>query len=164
MPAQSEELRLLRWADTAAVPRNIFIYQGRIILVFSYNKATTISNRSYYIVRFPCPIICQSLFFYLAYIRPFTDFLARQLHTVEGSVSTNPHIFTRYDSRTGCFSTDTCLRSLQLSTKSCPIPLTIQVYRHMAIGIVKKHIKPLLQPFDPDALIEFESFLKTLAF
>jgi hypothetical protein len=34
----------------------------------------------------------------------------------------------------------------------------------MVIGIVKKHIKPLLQPFDPDASIEFESFLKTLAF
>ncbi|KAH8746315.1 hypothetical protein F5882DRAFT_237125, partial [Hyaloscypha sp. PMI_1271] len=31
-------------------------------------------------------------------------------------------------------------------------------------SIVKKHIRPLLQPFDPDAPIEFESFLKTLVF
>jgi hypothetical protein len=40
MPARGEELRVLRWADTAAVQRNIFICQGRVLLVFSYNKAS----------------------------------------------------------------------------------------------------------------------------
>ena len=36
---------------------SIFIYQGKMILVFSYNKTTTISNQPYYIIRFPRPII-----------------------------------------------------------------------------------------------------------
>ena len=57
MPARGEELRIIRWADTAAVPRNIFIYKTRIMLVFSYNKASTRSNNSFYIVRVPCPIV-----------------------------------------------------------------------------------------------------------
>ncbi|KAJ9654374.1 hypothetical protein H2201_009009, partial [Coniosporium apollinis] len=50
MPARGEELRMIRWADTTVVARNIFIYQGQIILVFSYNKANTNHNNSFYIV------------------------------------------------------------------------------------------------------------------
>jgi hypothetical protein len=51
MPARSEELRMIRWADTTAVSRNIFVHQGRLILIFSYNKATTVANKSFYIVQ-----------------------------------------------------------------------------------------------------------------
>jgi hypothetical protein len=40
MPARGEELQVLQWADTAAVQRNIFIYQGWVVLVFSSNKAS----------------------------------------------------------------------------------------------------------------------------
>lgn len=50
MPARGEELRVVRWADTAAVQRNVFILQGRIMLVFSYNKASQNSNNSFFIV------------------------------------------------------------------------------------------------------------------
>ncbi|KAJ9633673.1 hypothetical protein H2199_009285 [Coniosporium tulheliwenetii] len=50
MPARGEELRMIRWADTTVVARNIFIYQGQIILVFSYNKANTNHNNSFYII------------------------------------------------------------------------------------------------------------------
>ncbi|KAH9203154.1 hypothetical protein DL95DRAFT_506960 [Leptodontidium sp. 2 PMI_412] len=103
MPARGEELRVIRWADTIAAPRNIFVLQGRMILVFSYNKATTVSNKSFYIVRFPCPVISQILFHYLTHIRPFSDFLARQLQLTLAS-STNPHLFTLHDTATGCFS------------------------------------------------------------
>ena len=79
MPARGEELRVVRWADSAAVPRNIFVYNGRVMLVFSYNKAGLKSNNSFYIVRLPAPSVQHVLFLYLAYIRPFSDFLARQL-------------------------------------------------------------------------------------
>jgi hypothetical protein len=53
MPARGEEFRVLRWADTAAVQRNIFICQGRILLVFSYNKASQNSNNSSLLFGFP---------------------------------------------------------------------------------------------------------------
>jgi hypothetical protein len=46
MPARGEELRVIRWADSAAVPRNIFVHNGHIMLVFSYNKAGLKSNSS----------------------------------------------------------------------------------------------------------------------
>ena len=128
MPARSEELRMIRWADTAAVPRNVFVYNGWIMLVFSYNKATTKSNNSFYVVRFPCPTIEKVLFMYLAYIRPFSDFLVHQLQIVRETCS-NPHLFTLYKDPNACFSAAACTKSLLQSTPESPTPLTIKRYR-----------------------------------
>jgi len=79
MPARVEELRVVRWADSRAVPRNVFVYNGRLLLVFMYNKASTRSNNSFYIVRVPCLGVERALFLYLAWIRPFVNLLIRQL-------------------------------------------------------------------------------------
>jgi hypothetical protein len=97
MPARGEELRVPRWADTAAVQRNIFICQGWILLNFSYDKASQNSNNSFFVVRVPCALVEKCLFLYLAYIRPFNDFLSRQLKLVNADAPTNPHLFTAYD-------------------------------------------------------------------
>ncbi|KAJ9634203.1 hypothetical protein H2199_009087 [Coniosporium tulheliwenetii] len=101
MPARGEELRVIRWADTAAVARNIFIYRGQIILVFSYNKANTNRNNSFFIVRAPCPVVQKILFVYLAQI---------------------------------------------------------------AISIAKKHLPPLIKPFDPNTPKDYDGFLRLLSF
>ncbi|PVH68318.1 hypothetical protein DL98DRAFT_399032, partial [Cadophora sp. DSE1049] len=163
MPARGEELRIIRWADTVASPRNIFFRQGRLMLVFSYNKATTVSNKSFYIVRFPCPIMSRVMFNYLTFIRPFSDFLARQLQLTLAS-TTNPHLFTLHDTKTGCFSSNACLRSLQLSTQGCGFQPTIKLYRQVAISVVKKHIPAIIASFDPNAPTEYAMFLKMLAY
>jgi hypothetical protein len=46
MPARGMELRSIRWANTLATPRNVVFFQGRLTLIFPYNKAcnTTISR------------------------------------------------------------------------------------------------------------------------
>ncbi|KAF1343752.1 hypothetical protein EJ07DRAFT_144303, partial [Lizonia empirigonia] len=150
MPARGEELGIIRWADTAAVPRNIFIHKGRVMLVFSYNKASTRSNNSFYIVRVPCPLVERALFVYLAYIRPFSDFLVRQLKLVNATVATNSHVFTVSDNPTACFSLAACSKSLQQATPECPIVLNLQIYRQIAVSISKKQIPLLLQPFNPN--------------
>lgn len=123
MPARGEELRVIRWADTATVARNIFVYRGQIILVFSYNKANTNRNNSFFIVRAPCPAVQKVLFVYLAYIRPFGDFLSCQLQLVTAH-STNPHLFSVCDDAVACFSPAACLKSLRLSTPECPVRLS----------------------------------------
>ncbi|KAL5371364.1 hypothetical protein DPSP01_014316 [Paraphaeosphaeria sporulosa] len=164
MPARGEELRMVRWADTAAAMRNVFVYNGHIMLVFSYNKATTRSNNSFYIVRFPCPIIERVLFMYLAYIRPFSGFLVRQLQVVR-EVGSNPHLFTRYRDAHSCFSAAHCAKSLAKSTAvESPVPLTIRRYRQIAVSIAKKHLSALLQPFDPNTPRDYDGFLRLLAF
>jgi hypothetical protein len=57
MLARREEFRVLCWADTISVRRNIFIYKGKVILVFAYNKANTNTNNLFYIVRSPCSLV-----------------------------------------------------------------------------------------------------------
>ena len=95
MPARGEELRIIRWANTVAVRRNIVIHKGRIMLLFAYNKVSTTANHSFYIVRVPCPTVERALFLYLAYIRPFTDFLLRQLKLVDAETKTNLLFFSK---------------------------------------------------------------------
>ncbi|KAF2633122.1 hypothetical protein BU25DRAFT_445050 [Macroventuria anomochaeta] len=164
MPARGEELRVLRWADTAAVQRNVFICQSQIMLVFSYNKASQNSNNSFFIVRVPCSAIERCLFLYLAYIRPFSDFLSRQLKLVNATAPTNPHLFTVYDSPSACFSPASCSKTLQQSTTECPIQLSFKIYRQVAVAVSKKHLPSLVQPFDPNAPKDYDGFLRLLSF
>jgi hypothetical protein len=164
MPARGEELRVLRWADTTAVQRNIFLCQGRVMLVFSYNKASQNSNNSFFIVRVPCPAVERCLFFYLAYIRPFSNFLSRQLKLVSATVSTNLHLFTAYDTPSACFSSAACSKILQQSALECPILLHFQSYRQIAVAISKKHLPDILQPFDPNLPKDYNGVLRLLSF
>ncbi|GAB7336844.1 hypothetical protein MBLNU13_g00015t1 [Cladosporium sp. NU13] len=163
MPARGEELRLIRWANTPAAPRNIFVHNGMVILVFSYNKAATNHNNSFYIVRRPCPTVERILFIYLAYVRPFSDFLFRELSENYGT-SPNKHLFTRHDWDSACFNSDACLRCLQKSTTDSPIPMTMRRYRHIAIALSKKHLPALVKPFDAHTPQDYDGFLQLLAF
>jgi hypothetical protein len=164
MPGRGEELRVVRWADTAAVQRNIFICQGRILLVFSYNKASRNANNSFFIVRVPCPAVERCLFLYLAYIRPFSSFLSRQLELLSATAPTNPHLFTVYDSASACFSSPACSKTLEQSTAGCPVRLNFQTYRQIAVAVSKKHLPGLTQPFDPNTPNDYGGFLRLLSF
>lgn len=139
MPARGEEFRVLRWADTISVRRNIFIYKGRVILVFAYNKANTNTNNSFYIVRSPCPLVQKILYLYLVYIRPFRSHISRNLGA-QSKNSTNPHLFSTHESATACFSSDQAHSSLRESTADCAAPTTTSLYRQTATGIAKKHL------------------------
>jgi hypothetical protein len=57
IPARGEELRIIRWANTVTVQRNIIIHKGHIMLLFAYNKVSMTVNHSFYIVRVPCPTV-----------------------------------------------------------------------------------------------------------
>jgi hypothetical protein len=144
MPARGEELRLIRWANTPAAPRNIFVHNGMVILVFSYNKASTNHNNSFYIVRPPCPAVEWILFTNLFYVRPFSDFLFREL-SESYSTGPNRHLFTRHDWDSACFNSDACLRCLRKATTDSPTPMTMRRYRHVAIALSKKHLPALLE-------------------
>ena len=163
MPPRGEELRFLRWANTAAAPRNIFMFEAKLILVFPYNKAGTNHNNSFYVVRRPCPAVERILYIYLVYIRPFCDLLNREL-TGDLCAETNKHLFTRHDQETACFSSSDCAKSLQSATLESPIPLNLRVYRQIAVAMSKKHIPAMLKPFDAHAPNDYDGFLKLLAF
>lgn len=149
-PARGEEFRVLRWADTISVRRNIFIYKGRVILVFAYNKANTNTNNSFYIVRSPCPLVQRILYLYLVYIRPFRSLISRN-PGAQSKNSANPHLFSTHESATTCFSSDQAHSSLRKSTAKCATPTTTSLYRQTATSIAKKHLPSLVASFDPRA-------------
>ena len=149
MPGRCEEVRHIRWANTMTVRRNIFLYQGQVILIFSYNKAITNQNNSFYVVRAPCPAVQQLLFIYLTYIRPFRDFLARQIDLVVKNAMTNPHMFTLVRDAESCFTASMCLKSLRQSSIDSPVQFSTSLYRQVAVSIAKKHLVSLTQNFNP---------------
>jgi hypothetical protein len=63
MPARGEELRVVRWADSAAVSSNIFVHNGHVMLLFSYNNAGLKLNSSFFVVRFQRPACSTSCSF-----------------------------------------------------------------------------------------------------
>lgn len=134
------------------------------MLLFTYNKVSTTANHSFYIIRVPCPTVERALFLYLAYVRPFTDFLLRQLKLVDARTKTDLHLFTLSSHPTACFSAADCSKSLELATSGCPIRLQLGIYRHIAVAISKKHIPTLLEPFDPNIPKDQNGFLHLLAF
>jgi hypothetical protein len=163
MPARGEEFRVIRWADTAAVQRNIFVYKQSVILVFAYNKANTNNNNSFYIVRSLCPLVQRALFVYIVYIRPCRNFVSRELGIVADRI-TNPHLFAVHSSATGCISSSMAHASLSRSTAKCPVPLTTSLYRQFAVSIAKKHLPDLIAPFDPNTPRDYNGFIRLLAF
>jgi hypothetical protein len=134
------------------------------MLVFSYNKASQNSHNSFFIVRVRCTAVERCLFFYLAYIRPFSDFLSRQLKLVSAIAPTNPHLFTSYDTPSACFSSSACSRISQQSTTECLILLHFQSYRQIAVAISKKHLPSIIQPFDSNIPKDFNRLLQLLSF
>lgn len=70
---------IVKVQNTAQVLRNIFIVNGCMALIFKYNKSHAANNHSFFIVRFLTPKLGQLVFCYLAYIRPFANFLCKQV-------------------------------------------------------------------------------------
>jgi hypothetical protein len=164
MPTRCEELRIIRWANTVAVQHNIGIHKGHIMLLFAYNKFSTTANHSFYIVQVPRSTVERALFLYFASIRPFTDFILRQLKLVDAETNTNLHLFTLSCHPKGCSSAADCSKSLEQATPDCSIRIHLSIYYHLAVVIGKRHIPTLLEPFDPNIPKDRNGFLHLLAF
>lgn len=65
--------------NTRLAFRNVFVRDGRILIILFYNKARASNYYAFYIVRYLPSSLGMSVFKYLVYIRRFLDFLAGQL-------------------------------------------------------------------------------------
>lgn len=77
LPPRGSEGTIVKVQNTAQVLRNIFVVNGRMAIIFKYNKSRAANNRSFFIVRFLPADLGQLVFCYLAYIRPFANFLCK---------------------------------------------------------------------------------------
>ncbi|KAM0721335.1 hypothetical protein Q7P37_003039 [Cladosporium fusiforme] len=164
MPARGEELRTIRWANTMAIARSIVCFQGRLVLIFPYNKACTNTNNSFYVVRSPCPAVERMLFVFLVYLRPLRDMIARKVLFREANADPNRHVFSKHDQMVACFKPSDCLRSLRVATVDSPLKMTMRNYRQISVAMSKRHMPDLLKPFDSHTPNDLNGMLHLLSF
>ncbi|KAH8648120.1 hypothetical protein BGZ61DRAFT_469785, partial [Ilyonectria robusta] len=83
LPGRGTETTSIRFRNTKLAIRNVFIREGRVIVIISYNKARALNNHVFYVVCYLPDDLDSSIFLYLAYIRLFLDFLANQLELLQ---------------------------------------------------------------------------------
>lgn len=79
LPGRATETTGIRFRNTKLVMRNIYIREGQVMIIISYNKARASTNHAFYVVRYLLDELGLSFVTYVAYIRLFLDFLATQL-------------------------------------------------------------------------------------
>ena len=76
LPGRATETTGIRLRNTKLAIRNMCIREGRVMIIISYNKARAITNHAFYVVRYLLDKLGIYFMKYVAYIRPFMDFLA----------------------------------------------------------------------------------------
>ena len=144
LPGRGTEITTIKWCNTRQSLRNVFVHNGRLVIVIEYNKTRASTNHSFYIVRMLPLMVSEMLFVYLAYIRPFCDALVHQLKLEQNKLSDH-YLFASSDR---IYSSDTLSKAIQKeSTEAGASSLTIATYRQAALAIAKEHIKEIHKPF-----------------
>lgn len=97
-------------------------------------------------------------------MRPFRDFLSRQLKRTSSQIHHNPYLFSIHQTEATCFSVDKYRQSLRLSAAGTSIKMNTSLYRQVAVSIAKKYLPQLVQPFDPHNPVNRNGILRMLAF
>jgi hypothetical protein len=79
-PARGPELLSLKIFNTDSAQRNIFIYNGQLCSIQSYNKSHRASKKLFYTVRHFPPCVSSILYRYLLCIRPFVQWTEKELN------------------------------------------------------------------------------------
>jgi hypothetical protein len=146
LPGRGTEATSIRLRNTKLAIRNLFIREGQVLIVISYNKARASNNYAFYTVRYLPNSLGLYVFAYLAYIRPFLDFLANQLQLSQ-YLSTefffpdpdpNPKHAKRH------LTPMQATKALQSLTRHLRTPWTLSLYRQAALAIAKRYISDLI--------------------
>lgn len=145
MPGRGSETGILKWQNTAQAMRNIFVHNGRVKLIFEYNKTRALTDRVFYVIRVLSVSVSRLWFLYLTYIRPFVDCLrhCRRLQLTIPANEQQAYTFITIQGR--LYSTTQLSEGLRkLSLEVCQYPLTIGSYRQVVAAIAKRYVKELV--------------------
>lgn len=146
LPGRTTEVTTLRHQNTRQVMRNIFVHNGRLVIITEYHKARSRTNFAFYVVRILPQLVSQILFQYLVYVRPFADSLSYQAQLNYSCVN-SPLAFPTMQGEPLASSQMTAVIKEQ-TQKSCQASLGVAAYRQVAIAIAKRHIASIAKPFN----------------
>lgn len=141
-PARQSEVLSIKWRNTTSSNRNLYIHQGRMLLICEYHKCRSRNERDYWIPRFVPQPVGRLIVLYLRHVRPLVQQLQRTFgkKTVQERID-SPYLFALpgYALPRSGFLSDR-LRESSIGF-FMPFRFTVQSYRHVAIGITKKHLQ-----------------------
>lgn len=152
MPRASE-LFSLECQNGATRARGIYVYDGFVVYLTRHHKAKRSTNREFYVVRFLPLRPGRIVYYYLAYIRPFTEMLQRE-DTVRVALRGAPppkSTFLFYSDQ----DPDKPWESRRLtavlrkaSSRTWGWPVNTQLCRQLTVAITEKHVKEVYRRFN----------------
>jgi hypothetical protein len=143
LPGRGTEVTSIRYLNSKLSIRNVFFYDGRIIIIISYNKARASNHYAFYIVRYVPVDLSLSLLKYLAIVRPVWEFLASKMHTIRHD--SREFFFLDPNGRRKHLSSEQASGILRSRTRDLVTPWTLSLYRQAALAIAKRYLTKLVE-------------------
>ncbi|ENH73681.1 hypothetical protein Focb16_v005400 [Fusarium oxysporum f. sp. cubense] len=143
LPGRGTEVTSIRYLNSKLSIRNVFFYDGRMIIIISYNKARASNNYAFYIVRYVPIDLSLSLLKYLAIIRPVWEFLAETMRSARHD--SKEFFFLDPNGRKKHLSSDQASDILRSRTQDLITPWTLSLYRQAALAIAKRYLAKLVE-------------------
>jgi hypothetical protein len=80
---QRDLIGSIRFRNSTTLMRNVFIYNGDVVLVTDYHKARSATNLSHVVARFLPKAVGELVLIYIIYIRPFANMLYSHVSKVQ---------------------------------------------------------------------------------
>lgn len=157
--AMQGDAQRARWSELLQVwcengefgQRGMFIHKSFIIHVIRHHKAKRSTNREFVVARFLSAPLTRIVYKYLVYVRRFVDLLYRE-RSSRGTeaVATSPLLFrAKATLNTKAWPSTRFNEALKAATSSIwSQPVNTQVMRQLSIGITKKHVQEIYEPFN----------------
>lgn len=141
-PGRGPELATLKHCDIEQLPKNVFVFDGRVMLVTDRDKCKGFQERGRKVARFLPEDVSRIMVAYIAWLLPF-ERVVHRLSGIRGpSDSLGPWLWKSAEK--GMWATDELSRRLGLLTGThLGVRLTVASYRHVAIEFGRR-IKGLL--------------------
>jgi hypothetical protein len=158
-PSREPELLPLRWRNTAAAPRNLYLREGTVLFITEYRKSQARTQTTQHVARFLPPAVSRLIVLYLLRVRPFLELLHQQLRP-DGQPRLSPsrvppgprddELFALpgAKSRRARAGTITALMRQTAQPFLQGQDITTHHYRHIAIAVAKKHLASQATPAD----------------
>ncbi|KPI44936.1 ATP-dependent DNA helicase tlh1, partial [Cyphellophora attinorum] len=137
-PGRGLELTTIRYADTVEVPRNVYVFEGDVLIISDRDKNRTVRGFGRKVARFLPRRLGRMMVAYLAWIMPFKTFMMRDAAVGTTSVETYTYVWkdgVAAGRAVGPWTTETLTQELrELSGEVIGVPLGTADYRHVAIA------------------------------
>ncbi|KAJ9655925.1 hypothetical protein H2201_008698 [Coniosporium apollinis] len=145
---RSTELLSIEFCNGPATERGVYVYEGSMIYVTRHHKARKNTNKEFYVVRYLPAAAGKILFYYLVYIRPFTEMVKRQVK-LSGWETRSSLLFCSDGSSRQLWKSQRLSAVLQRNGAGIfQKPFGVKLCRQLSISITEKHVQRAARPFN----------------